>query len=102
MQSSRQLKIDRIDSYFERVYSLADVQKRVVVPSGCSKDDYLTLRSGAFVKAIHGKIMPAGMLTVFEFLLARFFMFSTKSTSNPDAIILKLKKYSIINRNIFF
>ena len=90
----KRLKIDRSGFYFERVYSLLDMQKRIIALSGCSVDTYSTFHSGVFVKAIHGRIVPAGMLSVLEYILARFFMFTTKSTTNMDGIILKLKKES--------
>ncbi len=86
-------KVDRTLSHFERFYSLEDVEKRIVVPSCCIKEDFLALRSGWMIKFLYERIVPTGVLTPLEFLMARLLTIS-KRAGNTDAIILKLRKQS--------
>lgn len=86
-------KVDRTLSHFERFYSLEDVEKRIVVPSCCIKEDFLALKSRWMIKFLYEKMVPTGVLTPLEFLMARLLTIS-KSAGNTDAIILKLRKPS--------
>lgn len=86
-------KVDRTSSYFERFYSLEDVHKRIILPSQCIKEDHLTLRSGWAIKFIYERLIPTGVLTPLEFLMARLLTLS-KRVRNMDAIILKMRKPS--------
>jgi len=86
-------QVDRTSSYFERFLSLDDVDKRIITPSDCTRQDYFMLRSGKATKVLHQKIIPQGFLTILEYLLARFLR-TNKELRNPDAIIIKLKKHA--------
>lgn len=86
-------KVDRTPSHFERFYSLEDVHKRIIMPSRCIKEDHLTLKSGRIIKFIYDSIIPTGVLTPLEFLMARLLTLS-KHAKNMDAIILKIRKPS--------
>jgi len=86
-------KVDRTLSYFERFYSLEDMHNRIIFPSRCIKEDHLTLRSGWIIKFIYERIIPTGVLTPLEFLMARLLTVS-KCAKNMDAIILKIRKPS--------
>jgi len=83
--------VDRTCSYFERFFSQEDLDKRIIRPSQCIKEDYLTIRSGRTIKIVHQKIIPTGVLTILEYLVAKF-LTTSKQTKNADAIIMKLKK----------
>jgi hypothetical protein len=85
------LNVDRTSSYFERFYSQADICRRIVAPSKCVKEDYLTLRSGPLTKLLHQRIIPTGVVVVIEYVIARF-MTTSKGTRYADAVILKLAK----------
>lgn len=84
--------VDRSALYFERHYSLEEVDRRVVVPSNCRLEDFQGLGSDPLVKIIHGRIFPQGVLTFLEYLLARVFMVDSKYAANMDAIVIKLRK----------
>lgn len=86
--------VDRDNSYFERHYNLKDVDERIIVPSSCELEDCQALSSKLLVKIVHGKILPQGVLTFLEYLLAQMFMIVSECTSNVDAMILKLRKGS--------
>lgn len=88
----KKFNIDRTSSYFERMYSLEDMRKRIIVSSSCALEDYVTLLSKPLVKILHGRIIPTGVLTILEYILARAFMIIGKSTVNMDAIVLKLRR----------
>ncbi len=83
--------VDRTGFYFERLFSLRDARKRIIAPSGCLAEEYLTLKSGNITKLIYQKIIPIGVLTPIDYLIAKFLM-TSKRTRNMDAIILKLRK----------
>jgi len=85
-------RVDRGLSYFERHYSISDVHKRIVFPSGCKLESAIALRSQQIVKIIHKRIIPTGVLTILEYILARWFMITSSSIKNMDAIIFKLQK----------
>lgn len=86
-------KVDRTLSYFERFYGLEDVHKRIIIPSRCIEEDYLTLRSGWIIKFIYERLIPTGVLTPLEFLMAKLLTFG-KLARNMEAIILKIRKPS--------
>lgn len=88
----RALRVDRTSSYFERLFSLEDVCKRIVIPSKCKEEDYFVLKSGSVAKALHEKILPQGSLTILEYLVARFLQIGRGITA-PGAIIIELKKH---------
>lgn len=85
------LHVDRSKSYCERFFSKQDVCKRIIKPLKCVREDYITLRSGAFLKLVYKKIIPTGVLTIFEYFAAKFLK-TSKQMRNADAIVLKLKK----------
>lgn len=85
------LGVDRTSSYFERFFSLEDVQKRIIGPSKALKEDQFTLESRQIVKIVHQKIIPTSVITLLEYFLAKFFIID-KKTKTPDAIMLKLRK----------
>lgn len=85
------LSVDRTSSYFERFYNLEDVRKRITKPSRCSVENHFTLRSGRVNKFIYEKIIPTGVLTPLEYLMARFLTVS-KHVKDAGAIVLKLRK----------
>jgi SAM-dependent methyltransferase len=87
-------RVDRGLSYFERHYTISDVHKRIIIPSGCKLESAVTLKSKRIVKTIHERIISTGVLTILEYILARWFMFTSNSTKNMDAIIFKLRKTS--------
>jgi ubiquinone/menaquinone biosynthesis C-methylase UbiE len=86
-------KVDRTLSYFERFYSLKDVHKRIIASSCCIKEDYLALKSGWFVKFFYERLIPTGVFTPLEFVMARFLTVS-KYTQDIEAVILKIRKPS--------
>ena len=85
------LQVDRTSSYFERFFSLEDVGKRIIIPSGCMEQNYCTLKSGCVTKLLHQRIIPQGLFALLEYLIAKFLEVS-KRTRNADAIVIKLKK----------
>jgi ubiquinone/menaquinone biosynthesis C-methylase UbiE len=89
----KQLKVDRTLSYFERFYGLKDVNKRIIAPSCCIKEDCLALKSGWFVKFFYERLIPTGVFTPLEFVMARFLTVS-KCTQDIEAVILKIRKPS--------
>lgn len=86
-------KVDRTLSHFERFYSLEDVHKRIIIPSCCIKEDCLTLRSRWVIKFIYERIIPTGVFTPLEFLMAGLLTIS-KCVKDMDSIILKIRKPS--------
>lgn len=84
-------QIDRTSSYFERFFSMKDLRKRIVTPSGCVKRDYFTLKSGPITKLLHQKLVPQGFLAILEYLIASS-LSTAKRTENADAIVIKLRK----------
>jgi ubiquinone/menaquinone biosynthesis C-methylase UbiE len=89
----KKFKVDRTLSYFERFYGLKDVHKRIIAPSCCIKEDYLALKSGWFVKFFYERLIPTGVFTPLEFVMARFLTVS-KYTQDIEAVILKIRKPS--------
>jgi SAM-dependent methyltransferase len=85
--------VDRTACYFERFFSQEDINQRIVGPSKCVRKDYFTLRSGNLVKLVHQRLIPTGLLTLLEFLIAKSLAVS-KKIREADAIILKLEKES--------
>jgi SAM-dependent methyltransferase len=85
--------VDRTGHYFERFFSQEDINQRIVWPSRCVRKDYFTLRSGNLVKLVHQRLVPTGVLTLLEFLIAKSLTVS-KKLREADAIILKLEKTS--------
>lgn len=85
-------RVDRGLSYFERHYSISDVHKRIIFPSGCKLESAIALKSQWIVKIIHERIIPTGVLAILEYILARWFMITSNSTKNMDAIIFNLRK----------
>jgi ubiquinone/menaquinone biosynthesis C-methylase UbiE len=83
--------VDRTCHYFERFFSQEDINQRIVRPTRCVRKDYFTLKSGNLVKFVHQTLVPTGVLTLLEFLIARFLVVS-KQIREADAIILKLEK----------
>jgi len=83
--------VDRTSSYYERFFSNEDARKRIIKGSRCLKEDYITLRSGHIIKFVHRKIVPTGVLTLPEYLIAKCLTIS-KRTKKADAVILKLRK----------
>jgi ubiquinone/menaquinone biosynthesis C-methylase UbiE len=86
-------KVDRTLSYFERFYSLKDVHKRIITASCCIKEDYLALNSGWFVKFIYERLIPTGVFTPLEFVMARFLTVS-RCIQDIESVILKMRKPS--------
>ena len=89
----KKFKVDRTLSYFERFYGLKDVHTRIIAPSCCIKEEYLTLKSGRFVKFMYERLIPTGVFTPLEFVMARFLIIS-KHIQNIEAVILKIRKPS--------
>ena len=89
----KKFKVDRTLSYFERFYGLKDVHKRIIAPSCCIKEDCLALKSGWFVKFLYERLIPTGVFTPLEFVMARFLTVS-KCTQDIEAVILKIRKPS--------
>ena len=87
----RKLQVDRTRSYFERFYSCEDKVKRIVKPSMCLEEDYTALESGKAVKFVHQRLLPTGVFTLLEYVIAKT-MRADKELGNADAIILKLRK----------
>lgn len=85
------LGVDRTSSYFERFFSNTDVYKRIIEPSDCLKEDCFMLKSGYIIKLIYAKIFPIGVLTLIEYLVAKFLM-TSKRVRKGDALVLKLRK----------
>lgn len=90
----RLFRVDRGLSYFERHYSIDDIHKRIIIPSGCKLESVVALRSRQIVKIIHERIISTGVLAILEYILARWFMIASNSAKNMDAIIFKLRKTS--------
>ncbi|MBE3115718.1 hypothetical protein IMZ68_00795 [Candidatus Bathyarchaeota archaeon] len=88
----KKLHVDRTGTYFERSYSCQGMMKRIVNPSGCIAEDYFTLKSGQTIKFVHGKIVPTGVFTMLEYLIAKFISVD-KNVQDADAIMLKLRKF---------
>jgi ubiquinone/menaquinone biosynthesis C-methylase UbiE len=91
----KKLKVDRTLSYFERFYALKDVNKRIIEPSGCINEDCLALKSGWFARFLYERLIPTGVWTPLEFVMARFLTIS-KSTQDIEAVVLKIRKSSHI------
>jgi predicted SAM-dependent methyltransferase len=89
----RKFNVDRTCYYFERFFSEQDINQRIVRPSRCTRKDYFALKSGNLVKLAYQKLVPTGVLSLLEFLMARFLTVS-KQMREADAIILKLEKAS--------
>jgi hypothetical protein len=85
--------VDRTSHYFERFFSKEDVNLRIVRPSKCVKKDYFTLKSGNLVKCVYQRIIPTGVITPLEFLIAKSLAVS-KQMQEADAIMVKLEKTS--------
>jgi len=85
------LNVNRGRAYCERFFSEKDMYRRIIDPLKCTKEDHLTLRSGRIVKLIHKKIIPTGVLTIFDYIIEKFLK-TSKQTKNADAIVLKLKR----------
>jgi len=85
--------VDRTSHYFERYFSQEDINQRIVCPSKCVIKDCFTLKSGNLVKCVYQKIVPTGVLTTLEFLMAKFLAVS-RSMQEADTIIVKLEKAS--------
>jgi SAM-dependent methyltransferase len=87
----RMLRVDRTNCYFERLFSLEDVCKRIVIPSKCKEENHFMLGSGSAAKALHERILPPGSLTVLEYLIARFLQ-TSRGVIAPGGIIIELRK----------
>jgi SAM-dependent methyltransferase len=85
-------RVDRGAGHFERLYGSCDVRKRLVKPSDCKLEGFVTLRSKPLVRIIHSRIVPTGVLSILDLILARFFMVVGESMTNMDAIILAARK----------
>lgn len=93
----RKFGVDRTASYFERFFSLNDVEKRIVAPCGCEIEDVVALRSRRVVKFVYERVFPTGVSTFFEYLMSRIFILSN-SPKNMDAVIFKLRKIPLHER----
>jgi SAM-dependent methyltransferase len=89
-------RVDRTASYFERNYSIDDVQHRIITPSNCKLEEFFAFRNPRIMKLIHGRIIPIGISSAIEYLLSRTFTIKCKSMLNMDAVVIKLRKIAII------
>jgi len=68
----KKLNVDSTSSCFERFYNVEDVHKRIIIPSGCIAEEWLTLKSAWIIKFIYDKLISSGVLTPLEYLVAKF------------------------------
>jgi ubiquinone/menaquinone biosynthesis C-methylase UbiE len=87
----RTLNVDRTSSYFERFFSEADVVERIIKPSDCRQEEFATLRSGSFVTSLYRKVIPTGVFTILDYVMAKMLVLNDKIESG-HAVILKLRK----------
>nr|MDO8135790.1 methyltransferase domain-containing protein [Candidatus Njordarchaeum guaymaensis] len=84
--------VDRGSSHIERFYGAQDVRTRLIKPSGCTVENQITLRSRLLVRIVHERLIPTGVLSLLEFLVARYLMIIGDSTADMDAIIYAARK----------
>ncbi len=86
----KKFNVDRNGKYLMREYCFEDLMKRIVEPTTCILEDYLTMSSQK-AKMIYNAILPP-ILTPLEYLLAKRFVYVGKSKKDIGGIILKLRK----------
>ena len=91
----KKFNVDRTSSYFERFYNVEDVHKRIITPSGCIAEEWAALKGAWIIEFINDKLVPGGVLTPLEYLVAKFLAVGTY-TENAGAFILKLRKPSTV------
>lgn len=87
----KKFNVDRDKEYLIRKYSMKDVLKRIVEPSGCVLEEFIPFEN-VVAKMIYNWIFPSGVLTPLEFLLVNKFTNIGTSTKNVGGIIIKMRK----------
>ena len=87
----KKFNVDRDKEYLIRKYSMKDVLKRIVEPSGCVLEEIIPFEN-AVAKMIYNWIFPSGVLTPLEFLLVNKFNNMGASIKNVGGVIIKMRK----------
>ncbi|MFQ6063901.1 MAG: class I SAM-dependent methyltransferase [Candidatus Bathyarchaeia archaeon] len=87
----KRFEVDRGDNFLFRQYCIDDVFKRIVEPAGCVLEDWVVYES-ALANVFYHTIIPIGVLSLLEYVLAGKYMNKGKMPRDCGGIILKLRK----------